>query len=358
MSVLRKQLDISKNPRGRNVKTFVHNLKVELHLHLDGAVRISTICEMARRKGIKIGRSSSYEEIKELFQAKKQAGDIDAIERCAYELCEDQAKEGCCYFETRYAPHLWTSNNLDLTKSQFSFTQCLTPDRVVEAVNAGLRKGERDFQVKARQILCCLSFKPEISDDILRLCKKYANDGVVGIDCAAGEPDNHIFNTQIVQAFKGAKDSNIHRTCHAGEVPNSSKNVAFAVDNMFAERIGHGYHILDDKDIYKKYKDRVHFEVCPYSSYFTGGVVSNANNGKHAIVIFAEDNVSFSINKDDPTIIQTTLDDEYKYVTGLGLNEVHFIRSNLNAAKASFLPEAEKLQLIEQLTSIYGLNDL
>ncbi|RWS25418.1 Adenosine deaminase-like protein [Leptotrombidium deliense] len=340
MKHLRKQIDASKIPKGRfcykPIKQLTHS-KIELHLHLDGAVRVSTIWEMAKRKGISIGNTTSYEEIEEIIRVKRQAslthfldsfalftptiaGDADAIERCAYELCEDQARQGCSYFETRYSPQLWTSSG--------AASHGLTPDKVVEAVNSGLRRGEKDFGVKARSILCCILHRPEWSDDVLRLCKKYANDGVVAIDCAAGEPENNnIFDKRIVNAFTTAKELGIHRTCHAGEIDNSSKNVAFAVNEMFAERIGHGYHILDDPEIYAKYKHKVHFEVCPYSSFFTGAVTSSANNGKHAIIQFAEDNVSFSINKDDPTIIQTTLDDEYRYLTELGLTEVHFIRS-------------------------------
>lgn len=143
----------------------------------------------------------------------------------------------------------------------------------------------------------------------------------------------------------------IHRTVHAGEAGPAS-NVQFAVKKLAAERIGHGYHVLQDAAIYQMCKKRtIHFETCPYSSYLTGSV---SPGEKHPIVTFAEDNVSFSISKDDPTVTRSDLNAEYHLLEQLGLNEVHFIRANLSAARASFLPEAEKEDLLKHLYRVYG----
>ncbi|RWS09044.1 Adenosine deaminase-like protein, partial [Dinothrombium tinctorium] len=278
-------------------------------------------------------------------------GDETAIERIAYEMCEDESRQGVAYFELRYSPHFFASTDGLLAKD----FKHLSPERVVQCVTKGLQRGEKDFNVKARTILCCNNKRPDWSSDVLELCKLHRNEGVVGIDCSFGEPTSGEYDQRIVDSFLRAKELGIHRTCHAGESPNSSKNIAFAIDKMFAERIGHGYHVVEDADLYESYKHRVHFETCPVSSYLTGAVTSNFNNGKHPIVQFAEDNVSFSISKDDTTMVQTTLDDEYKYLMNLGLTEAYFVKSNLNSAKASFLPKEEKIELINDILNAYGI---
>lgn len=79
-------------------------------------------------------------------------GDLEAIERVSYELCEDEAKEDVAYFEARYSPHLWSS-----TEGEPTTKRKVTADEVVEAVSRGLKRGQADFGVKARQILSSIS---------------------------------------------------------------------------------------------------------------------------------------------------------------------------------------------------------
>ena len=86
------------------------------------------------------------------------SGDTEAIERVAYELCEDQAAAGVLYFEARYAPH-------ELADCAINGQPCTSvnktsPRKVVEAVNRGLSKGSKDFHIKVRSILCCMRHRP------------------------------------------------------------------------------------------------------------------------------------------------------------------------------------------------------
>lgn len=85
-------------------------------------------------------------------------GDENAIERIAYEFCEDQADNGVFYFEARYAPHLLANCGFDGIKETSNLH--VTPEKVVKAVNRGFRRGEVDFNVIARSILCCMRHKP------------------------------------------------------------------------------------------------------------------------------------------------------------------------------------------------------
>ena len=104
---------------------------------------------------------------------------------------------------------------------------------------------------------------------------------------------------------------------------------------MGAERIGHGYHALDDPAVYARCrKDNIHFEVCHMSSIMTGAVsAGDAASLKHPLIRFAQDNVNFSLNTDDPTVTGTYLQQEVELVRSWGLTETHITRAMFNGAR-------------------------
>ncbi|KAF8778506.1 adenosine deaminase-like [Argiope bruennichi] len=337
--------------------------KVELHAHLDGAVRLTTVWELAEKKGMHLD-VKTLEDLFDRCSIKSPscladflkpfsifspviAGDAGAIERVAYEFCEDAAKQGVFYSEVRYCPHLFSSScSPDKTTSS-----PLSPREVVMCVNRGLARGSVDFKITVRSILCCFRANPEWSNDILELCLEFQNCGVVGID-VAGDEATGLAAPEIVAVFRAAERQGIHRTAHAGEA-GPAENVCKAVNDMLAERIGHGYHVVDDPDLYAECLEQgIHFETCPYSSVLTGSVP--LTDAKHPIVRFAEDNANFSVSRDDPTIIQKTLDQEYDFLRGFGLKDVHFARANFNAIRSCFLPDDEKELLMQKMLQVYG----
>ncbi|XP_053500249.1 adenosine deaminase isoform X2 [Ictalurus furcatus] len=343
--------------------------KVELHVHLDGAIRIETILDVAKRRGIKLP-ATTVSEMTSLCTVDKPgtlteflnkfdqfmhviAGDRDAIKRIAYEFVETKAKEGVIYVETRYSPHLMANCNVEPIQWNQEVGD-VTPDDVVHLVNEGLKKGENDFKIKARSILCCMRHMPNWSMDVVELCKKYRNDGVVAIDIAGDESINCEANPLHREAFEEAEKSGIHRTVHAGEVGPPSA-VREAVEVLKAERIGHGYHTIKDEELYKQLLGQnMHFEICPISSKLTGGC--DPDFTKHPLIRFKEDNANYSLNTDDPVIFNSTLDSEYETVKQyMGFTEETFVQLNINAAKSCFLPEKEKKDLLNQLYEAYGM---
>ncbi|XP_054718486.1 adenosine deaminase-like [Uloborus diversus] len=341
--------------------------KVELHVHLDGSIRISTIWDLAKKKGVDLGYSS-VEELADALSIKTPttladflkpfdiilpliAGDEDAIERMAYEFCQDSADQGVLYSEVRYSPHLW------MNSPSLNDGPTLDPEQVVRAVNRGLSRGSNDFKIKIRSILACFRGRPEWSESVLDLCLEFQSRGVVGIDIV-GDEASCFAHPSDIEVFKRAAASGVHRTVHAGEA-GPAANVRTALTEMKAERIGHGYHVVDDAIIFVScIEDKVHFEVCPYSSCLTGSVTVTGD--EHPIVRFAKHKANFSVSRDDPTIIQKTLDEEYSLLKTWGLEDKDLIRANINAVENCFLPEDEKSQLRNQLLEIYGIteNDL
>ncbi|XP_072304958.1 adenosine deaminase [Eucyclogobius newberryi] len=343
--------------------------KVELHVHLDGAIRVQTILDVAKRRGIPLP-ADTVEEMTQIIIVQKPgslteflgrfaeymhviAGDREAIKRAAYEFVEDKAKEGVAYVEVRYSPHFLANTQVD--PIPWNQTEGdLSPDEVVRLVNEGLREGERAFRTKARSILCCMRHMPNWSMDVVELCKKYRHEGVVAIDLAGDESLNCVAFPGHKKAYEEAVRCNIHRTVHAGEVGPPSV-VQEAVDVLKAERVGHGYRTLEDQSLYRQLlHQNMHFEMCPVSSKLTGACSSDFT--LHPIITFRKDKANFSLNTDDPLIFNSCLHDDYRTALQfMGFTEAEFQRLNICAAQSCFLPEEEKAELVRSLHEAYGM---
>ncbi|KFM79137.1 Adenosine deaminase, partial [Stegodyphus mimosarum] len=128
--------------------------KIELHVHLDGSVRLTTVWELAKKKGIdlkvetleglydecSIKGPSTLAKFLKPFSIIEPCivGDPLAIERIAYEYCEDAVSQGILYAEVRYCPHLFSSMHGVTGGGQLD---PLTPREVVMCVNRGLSRG-------------------------------------------------------------------------------------------------------------------------------------------------------------------------------------------------------------------------
>lgn len=352
----------------KRTKNEVPLSRAELHIHFDGAVRISTIWELCKQKGLPIPGRGTIEDLKWAVQMSEPSdlagflsgfrhtspaitGDIHAVERCAWEFCEDIASNGILYVEARFCPHLL----INPPKEDEA-----TADDILEAALRGFERGQKDFGITLRTILCCIRGLPAFDKDILRQAEKYRDKGVVAIDIAGDEAgcnktlEEHMFEQNVISTYDEARRLGINRTAHAGEV-GPAKCVEQALDLLHAMRVGHGYRVLEDEPLYQRcLKNRVHFETCPTSSILTGAQPTDIFY--HATVRFAEDGANFSINSDDPMVTGTWLEQEYELVRSWGLNETHIIRGNVNAVKSAFLPPDEKKILLKQLYSAFHLH--
>ncbi|XP_051879028.1 adenosine deaminase-like isoform X2 [Pristis pectinata] len=298
--------------------------KVELHVHLDGAIRLKTILYYAKKRKIQLP-TENEDELQKLISCSKPstltevllkfshympviAGSREAIQQIAYELVEDKANEGVIYFEARYSPHYLANCNVHPIPWGHSEGD-LSPDEVVKIVNQGFQRGQQDFGIKVRSILCCMRHMEAWSTEVVELCKKYENDGVVGIDLAGDESMDCNSYPGHVQAFEMAVKYGVHRTVHAGEA-SPPQVIREAVELLKAERIGHGYSIIKDPLLYKELLlKQIHFEACPCSSVLTGAC--DPDYTKHPIVTFKRDKANFSLNTDDPLVFNSTIHTDY-----------------------------------------------
>jgi adenosine deaminase len=217
--------------------------------------------------------------------------------------------------------------------------------------------------------------------EIVDLADKYRSAGVVGIDLAGDEHNYPI--APHVPAFERALELGIHRTVHAGET-GLAESVREAIELCHAERIGHGYAIIDDPSIYDLIRrNDIHVECCLTSSIQTNAIAkyipqdseteekhfvlhgketktrlhSHIKSKKkiwHPIHHFARDHLNFSLSCDDPSVSQITIEHEYEHaLTDLKLLPAQLTQCVFNAARSTFLNDNEKKLLIQRLVAKY-----
>ncbi|MBN2829050.1 MAG: adenosine deaminase, partial [Candidatus Cloacimonetes bacterium] len=258
-------------------REFIHSLpKTDLHVHLDGSVRISSLLEMATERKIKLP-THDPDELMKLVSCDETCSSLDeylqgfhiinmvlqdkeALFRAAYELAEDAAAENIRYMEVRYSPVLHTQKGMKLTE-------------ISDAVINGLAQAEKDFNIKTGVIICGIrNMDPETSEMLAKLSIMYKNRGVVGFDLAGAEYNNPAVVHE--SSFRLALKNNLNITIHAGEAygPDS---IHQALHYCGTHRIGHGTRLFEDGDLLNYVNDhRIPLEVCLKSNLHTKAVHS------------------------------------------------------------------------------------
>ncbi len=255
--------------------------KTDLHVHLDGSLRLPTLIELARERKVTLPSfteeglnelvfKDSYRDLNEYLKGfswtLKVLQDREGLERAAYELAQDNLAEGVRYVEVRFAPQLHMS-------SSFPF------EAVMRAVDAGMRRareeanqtlapGEPPFDYGI--IVCALRFFDENSSEYYRdLFRLLSHSGQHDVFRAASlelaragvrlrrETDVQIVGFDLAGAESGYPAS-VHeesydfvhknfmrKTVHAGEA-YGPESIFQAVAKLHADRIGHGLHLFDE----------------------------------------------------------------------------------------------------------------
>ena len=323
--------------------------KIDLHLHLDGAIRVPTIADLADELGVKLP-TSDPKKLARYVQVNRDCRSLTDFlkrfevfypilpfaqtqERIAYELCEDCKLDNVIYFETRFAPALAASKRFSME------------DAVVASLE-GLRRGQRDFGVRCGLILCCYrSISVQENVETVDLAAKYRDQGVIGIDLAGDE--NHFPAAPHAEAFARARKLEIPITIHAGE-GGRPENIREAVFEHGATRIGHGVSLEKDPELLKAVRDRgTVFEICLTSNIQTCTVPSLR---AHPFKNFFDEKVRLTLNTDDPGISNITLSDEFEIAARAFKLKPPEIRELLvTAARAAFAPPSMRAELEKML---------
>lgn len=324
--------------------------KCNLHTHLEGSVRPSTLVALARDQGLTLpvpeaavagamqvtGEERSLADylakIAFTYPVLKNAA---ALRRAAREAAEDAARSNVRYFELRAGPATHASPDLPVRA-------------VIAAILAGLAEAEAQLGLTCRLIVAALRHHaPEVNADLARAALDFRGAGVVGFDLAGDEAR---FPAALHrEAFTIARAGGLGITVHAGEA-GGPEEVAYAVRELQATRIGHGVHSIADPETVALLADRqVTLELCPTSNVHTATVVSIH---AHPIRQFIWQGVPVTIGDDDPITSRTNLARELTLLRQVFQFTLADLRGfQVTGLRSSFLDDAaRRAQLLEEFS--------
>lgn len=324
--------------------------KVELHRHLEGSLRLDTMVDIAQKHGIEIPedvlRLSTMVQVQEEdkftfqnFLSKFNTLRLfyrspDVIHRITREAIEDAAKDNIRYMELRFTP------------VALSRAERFPLHDVIDWVISSTKEASEKSGVIVRLIASVNRHEsPDLAEQVAWLAFEHLKDGMVALDLAGNEAE---FPTQpFYGIFKEAKQSGLHVTIHAGEW-GPAKHVKEAIEEIGAERVGHGVRTLEDKRVVALARERgTAMEVCITSNY-QSGVVQSLDT--HPLMDMLNAGLNVTINTDDPSISRITLSHEYYTACEDLQMPQHTLRDRIiAAAQAGFLAKNEKEKLVEQL---------
>ena len=319
--------------------------KAELHVHLDGSVRLATLLELAKQQGVKLPTTDkkALAEFMHVTDARNLVDYLrrfevtlsvlqtpDALERATYELIADGAAENVRYMEIRYSPILNTRGGMPLTEA-------------VEAPLRGMKRAEQEFGVKAALIICGIrNMSPEVSLELANLTVAYKGRGVVAFDLAGAE--YNFPAKKHKEAFYMVIDHHMATTVHAGEA-YGAESIAQALHYCHADRIGHGTRLYENPDLEQYVLDRrVPLEICITSNLQTRAVPSLES---HPLRRYFDLGIVACINTDNRLMSATTVTDELWLAhTKLRFTREEIDRLILYGFASAFLPFHEREALV------------
>jgi adenosine deaminase len=322
--------------------------KTDLHVHLDGSLRPSTILELAAEQKIDLP-TDDRDELSDLMYVKDATNLEDyltrfeitlsvlqrsqALERAAYELCEDAAAENVRYMEIRYSPALHTRNGLPLPET-------------VEAPLRGMHRAAQDFGIRSNLIICGIrNMDPGVSYNLAALTVAFKNRGVVAFDLAGAESN---FPAKLHrEAFYLVRNANVGATIHAGEA-YGAESIHQALHYCGANRIGHGTRLFEDPALMQYVADfRIPLEICLTSNVQTRAV---AGFSSHPVRDYFDAGLVVCLNTDNRLMSRTSVTEEHlRAAKHLGFAPGDLAELILNGFRSAFLHHEEKLELLAEV---------
>lgn len=322
--------------------------KIELHRHLEGSLRLTTLCDIARTYGL--GLPTDAETLRPLVQVTNDKPHFrtflekfnvlrqfyqspEIIHRLTYEVIEDAAHDQVGYLELRFTP-------MALAK-----TRGFALHEVTQWVLSAVEQARQAFPALHVELIASVNrHEPlEIAEKVAQIAADYRDD-IVALDLAGDEVN--FAATPFETLFAEARATGLGITVHAGEWTGAA-TVYHAIEKLGAQRIGHGVRVLEDPNVVAMAREhRTVFEVCLTSNVQTGVV---GHLAAHSLPRMVAGGLTVTINTDDPTVSNITLTDEYLAAAeslGLSLGEIKGLI--LAAARAAFVPEATRSHLLNR----------
>lgn len=387
-----------------NIHEFLYQVpKTDLHLHLDGSLRLSTLIDLAHQQKVELPSfteeglletvfKESYADLGEYLTGfgftTKVMQDPESLERISSELAWDCARENVRYVEIRFAPQLHVNSRMNL-------------EQVLCAVDNGLKKAQKEINAQLVEqgdsvlfnygiIVCAMRmftssfswysarmmnlFSESKPQEVFRLASRELVRGLirirdrfglplVGFDLAGQEDGYPAVDHR--EAYELAHRHFVKKTVHAGEA-YGPESIFQAITELHADRIGHGLHLYDTRLLSPKNSPhgetyvrnlsqyladrRITIEICLSSNMQTHPEMHSLR--EHPFGHMLEDHLSLTLCTDNRTVSRTTSTQEYvRAVETFDLNLATLRNIVAYGFKRSFFPGSylEKRQYVRQV---------
>ena len=309
--------------------------KVELHVHLEGAIPHGALFDLIRKYGgdpslpdvTALARRFEYKNFAQFIEAwswKNQfLREYEDFSHIAELTARDMANQNIRYAEMFFSPSLFVRHGLEVQE-------------LTHAVRIGLsRVPEIETSLIADLVR---DYGPESEMTTLKRLNEVKGDGVIGIGLGGSE---HEFPPEPFKSlYEEARLMDFHVNAHAGEA-KGPESIWGAIRHLHVDRIGHGTRAHEDPELLDYLQEhRTPLELCPVSNVCTGVVSAIA---EHPIREYFERGLIISVNTDDPMMFGTTLDKEYELlVQECGFTRQEICRLILLGIESSWLSEDRK----------------
>lgn len=319
--------------------------KVELHLHLEGAVTAAIFLQLSRKYETAFREWPPHRVAEELFAYEDFYAFLRAYKTVCEHLCEPADYVSVLESLSQY----FAEQNIRYAEIIYTPSIPWRFGRNGEEVLAALLEkseqiGSRDG-VGVRWILDCVrQWGRGPAEQTAQLAYKWQSRGVVAL--GLGGDENSLPMQEYREVFSWAKAHQLYAHVHAGEI-GGPEQVWEAVRALGANRIGHGIQSARDPSLMEYLREHaIPLDVCLTSNGRTGAWRGISN---HPFQLLLKRGVHVTLSTDDPGLFQTSLTEEYcKAVgaAGLSLEDLH--RIVLQGVHSSFLPREEKMKLMQQ----------
>ncbi len=319
--------------------------KVELHVHLEGAMTPETIWQLAAENGVDLPaatlddwrRQYAFTDFNHFIETYQLA---TRVMRRAEDFAFMVERFGAMQTaqNVRYS-EVFISTSLHLDK--------ITPEALAEALAEGARVAAATHGVALRFIPDIARHEPQSAEAVLAFAlaahQRYP-EAFIGLGLGGAEEGFPPEGFRDIYAR--ARAGGLRCVAHAGEAAGAD-SVAGAVTALRAERIGHGFRVLDDPALVAQLAaSQLPFEVCPVSNYRTQSFPHP--DQPHPIRAMVDAGLHCTVNSDDPPMFGTSLNEEYLLLAAQGFGWEELWRLNRNALAAAFIDGTTRGQLASE----------
>jgi adenosine deaminase len=309
--------------------------KVELHVHLEGAIPHGALFDLIRKYGgdpsvpdaEALAKRFVYKDFAQFVEAwswkNRFLREYEDFAHIAELAARDMAGQNIRYVEMFFSPSLFSRRGLEV-------------QRLTQAVRRGLSKVPGIEVALVADLV--RDYGPASELTTLEKLNEVRTEGVIGIGIGGSEQEYP--PAPFRSLFEKARRMEFRVSAHAGEAAGP-ESIWEAIRQLRAERIGHGTRAREDPGLIDYLRGhRIPLELCPTSNVRTGVVRAIA---EHPVREYFERGLVISVNTDDPTMFGTRLDKEYEsLVETCGFTQDEIRRLILLGIESSWLAEDRK----------------